>query len=50
MKRVLGNTSCDLDPDSKVKGEGQITYFLVNSSFPKPLDVAILNFAAVYLT
>ena len=50
MKRVLGNISCDLDHDPKVKVEGQMTYFLINASFPKPLDVAILNFTAVYLT
>ena len=38
MLRVLGNTSYDLEPKFKVKG--QIIYFLVNASFPKLLDVA----------
>ena len=33
MKRVLGNISCDIDPNVKVKG--QIMYFLVNVSPPK---------------
>ena len=42
MWRVLGNTSCDLDP--KVKVKGQIMYFLVNASSPKPLDIATSNF------
>ena len=41
---VLGNISCDLDP--KVKVKGQILYFLVIASPPKPLDVATLNFIA----
>ena len=39
---ILGNISCNLDPCVKVKG--QITYFLVNASPTKPLDVATLNF------
>ena len=38
--RVLGNISCDL----QVKG--QITYFLVNVSAPKPLDIATSNLVA----
>ena len=42
IKRVLGNISCDLDP--KVKVKGQIIYFLVNVSPPKPLEVATSNF------
>ena len=45
MLSVLGNTSCDLDPkvntlfdiDPKVKG--QVMYFLLNVSPPKPSDV-----------
>ena len=37
MLCVLGNTSYDLEP--KVKVKGQIMYFLVNASSPKPLDV-----------
>ena len=40
---VLGNISCDLDPEVKVKG--QIMYFLSNALFIKPLDIAISNFA-----
>ena len=43
MKRVLGNISCDL-------GQGQIMYFLVNASPPKPLDIALLNFEAALVT
>ena len=42
MQRVLGNILCDLDP--KVKVKGQIVYFLVNTSSPKPFDVATSNF------
>ena len=38
MLRVLGNTSCDLDL-------GEIMYFLVNESSPKPLDIATSKFA-----
>ena len=34
-----GNISCDLD--AKVKG--QIMFFLVNASPPKPLDYSIIN-------
>ena len=41
MYRVEGYFLCDFD--SKVKGP--IMYFLVNASPPKPLDVAISNFA-----
>ena len=45
---ILGNISCDLDP--KVKGKGQIMYFLVNASLPKPLDVECTgqNFVSMY--
>ena len=43
MSMVQVNISCDLDP--KVKG--QIMYFLVNTSHPKPLDLSTSNFAAV---
>ena len=39
----LVNSFCDLDP--MVKFKGQIMYFLVTASPPKPLDVASLNFA-----
>ena len=39
---VLGNISCDLDPEVKVKG--QIIVFLVNVLSPNPLDVATSNF------
>ena len=46
MWRVLGNTSCDFD--TKVKG--QIMYFLVNASSPKPLYIATVNFAGTYVT
>ena len=46
MSRVLGNTPCDLDP--KVKVKGQIMYFLVNASSPKPLDIATSNFSQVH--
>ena len=42
MLRVLCNISCDLDPE--VKAKGQIMYFLVNASPPKPMDIATLNF------
>ena len=42
MKRVQGNISFDLDP--KVKATGQMLYFLVNVSSPKPFDVATSNF------
>ena len=38
MLKVLSNTSYDLEP--KVKVKGQIMYFLVNASSPKLLDVA----------
>ena len=38
MLRALGNTSYDLEPKIKVKG--QIMSFLVNASSPKLLDVA----------
>ena len=34
MVRVLGNISCDLD--LKIEFKGQIMYFLVNVSPPKP--------------
>ena len=40
MSRVLGDVSCD----PKVKVEGQIMYFLVNTSH-KLLEVATSNFA-----
>ena len=43
MLRVLGNTSCDLEPNIKVKG--QIMYLLVNVFSPKLLDVATKNFS-----
>ena len=43
MFRVLGNTSYDLGP--KVKVKGQIIYFLVNASSPKLL--ATLKFAGI---
>ena len=42
MQRVLGNISCDLDPKVKSK----ILNFLVNTSPPKPFDVATSNFVA----
>ena len=42
MWMVLGNILCDLD--CKVKFKGQIIYFLLNASPPKPLDVATCNF------
>ena len=32
-----------------VKVKGEIMYFLVNASSPKPLDVATSNFADVWL-
>ena len=48
IKRVLGNISCDLDPNVNVKG--QIMYFLVNASLPKPLDIAPSYFVGVYVT
>ena len=38
MLGVLGNTSYDLEP--KVKVKGQIMYFLVNASSPRLFDVA----------
>ena len=38
----MGDVSCDLNPQVKVKG--QIIYFLVNTS-PKLLDVATSNLA-----
>ena len=41
MSRVLGNTSFDLDLGVKV---GQIMYFLVNASSPKPLAIATSKF------
>ena len=44
MQRVVGDISCDLDPNVKVKD--QIMYFLVNVSSPKWLDVATSNFVA----
>ena len=37
MLMVLANTSYELEP--KVKVKGQIMYFLVNASSPKVLDV-----------
>ena len=43
MKRVLGNTLCDLNPKVKVKLS---RYLHVNASHPKPLKVAASNFAA----
>ena len=39
---VLGNISCDLDPEVKVKG--QIVHFLENALSPKPSEVATLSF------
>ena len=39
---VLGNISCDLDPEVKVKV--QILYFLINVLSSHPLDVATSNF------
>ena len=41
MLRVLGNISCDI----YIKVKGQITYFLVNTLPPQPLDVAMSNVA-----
>ena len=37
---VLGNISCDLDPEVK----SQIMYFLVNALSLKPIDIATSNF------
>ena len=42
MYRVLGNIS----GDPKVKVKGQIMYFLVYVSLPKPLDITTSNFVA----
>ena len=36
-----------VEESPKVKVEGQIMYFLVNVSTPKPLDVTTSNFASV---
>ena len=46
MKRVLGNILCD----PKVKVKGQIMYFLVNVTTPKPLDVVTSNSVGAYVT
>ena len=47
MWRVLGNFSCYLDFNVKVKG--QIMHFLVNVSPPKLLDVPNSIFVAEYV-
>ena len=39
---ILGNISCDLDPNRKVKVKGQILNFLVNAS-PKAFNVVASN-------
>ena len=48
MKKVIRSISHDRDP--KVKVKGQIMYFLVTASPPKPLDVATSNIAAAYVS
>ena len=48
MKKVIRSISRDRDP--KVKVKGQIMYFLVTASPPKPLDVATSNIAAAYVS
>ena len=42
---VLGNVMVDLYQKIKVWGQGQIMYFLVNASPPKPSHLATSNFA-----
>ena len=44
MLRVLGNTSFDLDLWIRSNTQGQIMYFLVNESFPEPLNMATSKF------
>ena len=45
MLRVLGNTSCDLDPQGQGQmSQGQIMYFLANESSPEPLDITTSKF------
>ena len=41
MSRVLGNNSCAVD----LKVTGQIMYFLVNASPPKPIGRSNFKFA-----